>query len=462
MNLSALPYRTGFTLLIAALCLAPASSQVADPTEAAPEPLFTAEEAQNVSDFWRTSGRYLISFANNDAPYQVRQTAEGSTWLLDYYRKARSQSSEKIIPGRAPTATNERQIEWNEWIDQRYAYDEYRAAQSAHNLNASLGYTGSVSLRAVADPGPCPADLRDFAGEPPAFNFATAVRQHTVQFDDLALTYQDNVKVRRKYAYYRFPAGVMDVGERMSNTGIENVRPLFEKAGVDDSKLRVMAAVSLLEGGFDSINTYDTGYVSVGFIQFACLSGGGGSLGQVLLTMKTTDPEAFQQDFRRFGLDVTPEGRMVALNLSTGQETIGADAAQTIIKDRRLTAVFQRAGRISEPFRLAQIQTALELYYPANDHIHIPLGTKTVVGKVSDIIKTEAGMATLMDRKVNTGSLGEFERAVSGIMLSYNLKRLDEVAAFEHELIQAMVYRDNYLEEGDLSKPKPNPRSTNR
>jgi hypothetical protein len=76
-----------------------------------------------------------------------------------------------------------------------------------------------------------------------------------------------------------------------------------------------------------------------------------------------------------------------------------------VIEDKRLTAVFQRAGRKSEAFRVAQIKTARASYWPAGDPVQITLPNgKTISGVVSDFIKSEAGLATLLDRKVNTGT----------------------------------------------------------
>ena len=117
-----------------------------------------------------------------------------------------------------------------------------------------------------------------------------------------------------------------------------------------------MRAVSILEGGFDSVNTYDTGYVSVGFIQFASLKEGGGSLGAVLKNFKAADPLAFASDFHRFGVDVDETGHLVVVDPTSGAVATGAEANARIIEDKRLIAVFGRAGaraKVSAPPRSA-------------------------------------------------------------------------------------------------------------
>ncbi|MCB0826780.1 MAG: hypothetical protein KDC26_11370 [Armatimonadetes bacterium] len=419
---------------------------------------FTDAEKKAISDYWNQDGRYIVAFPDDSDTkgiYQARQTPDGSTWLLNYYKKARGQSS-KVIPGRKPEAQNDQQKEWDKWVETKYAYDEWAATKAAAGQN---GFP--VTMEHMEDPGATPADIVTFAGAAPKFVDVVTPRVHRINFEDLKAEFPDNIKVRRMYSYYRFSDGVMHVGDRMKGREKE-LMPLFEKGGLSDSEYKIMAAVSILEGGFDSINTYDTGYVSVGFIQFASLSGGAGSLGQTLKTMKTREPSAYHRNFRRFGIDVTEDGKLVALDIKTGEEKIGADAAMQIIKDRRLIAVFHRAGKLSEEYRIAQILTAKSQYFPAQDTLEVKLGDKTLKGKIGDIVKSEAGLATLMDRKVNTGKYGDLESVLASMALSYKVESWEQFAPLEYEIINAMEYRDNYLERKDLSQPAPSKATANR
>lgn len=429
--------------------------------EAPRDPLFTDQDRAAVQAFWNTPGRLVATFASEDLPFQPRQTAEGSRWLFDFGKKIKGANA-KLVPGQDLDAADPQQKAWNAWIDAKYAYDEYRAAVDANIQNQSLGSPAAPDPKAVSDPGPCPQGIIDLVGAPPEFARAMIVRRYTIDFGDLLVNMQDNVKVRRKYAYYRFPSGVMDAGQKVSAIDPERVKDLFAKAKVDGSLFRIMSAVSALEGGFDSINTYDTGYVSVGFLQFACLSGGAGSLGRALQIEKADNLETYQSDFRRYGVDVTDDGTLDVLDPNTGDELVGNEAALKIIADKRLTAVFLRAGRLSEAFRVAQIKTAVAQYFPADDPITVQVGDQTYTGKVSDVIKSEAGLATLMDRKVNTGSLGDLQRAIAGVMLTYNLKSLKEASGMELEIVQAMQYRKSYLGANDLSQPKPSSKTLAR
>jgi hypothetical protein len=216
-----------------------------------------------------------------------------------------------------------------------------------------------------------------------------------------------------------------------------------------------MKAVSMLEGGFDSINTYDTGYVSVGFIQFACLADGTGSLGEMMRHYKSTNPKGFQSDFRNYGIDV--DGNcLVAFDIDNGVERCGPEAALQIIHDKRLIAVFQRAGLKSKAFRVAQLQAAKNQFYPGGDRITVNLGGTDYSVKVCDVFRTEAGLATLMDRKVNTGKMAGLKETIERFANQYGILQPSELSDIEYPVTRAMTYRQDYLLATSLSKPRDN------
>ena len=214
-----------------------------------------------------------------------------------------------------------------------------------------------------------------------------------------------------------------------------------------------MKAVSTLEGGFDSVNTYDTGYVSVGMIQFACLSKGAGSLGQVLLKQKQRYPESFERDFRQYGVDVSPTGSLVVLDLDSERVLEGASAAKAIINDKRLASIFEHAGQTSRAFRVAQLMIAKQEYYPSEDALAVKVNGEVIEGKVGDFVHSEAAMATLMDRKVNTGNLDPLPWVLARIAEQRNCHSPADLALHEREVVAALTLRKNYLEEPGLTKP---------
>lgn len=417
---------------------------------------FSGDEKLQILAYWNADDRYVVTCppdALEKGPWQVRLTPEGSLWLWNY-NKARGLG--KVNPTIDAGAQSPEQIAYERWIDAKVAYDRYLAAREAADKNAEfLQREALLATKPVADPGPMPAGLQRLAGDAPPMAAAVQPHLHTVSFHDgLRLTFTDNVAMRPRYAYYRFPDGVMSGGTSVRKMASTELDTLFRRAGITPSEQRIMKSVSLLEGGFDSVNTYDTGFVSVGFIQFACLSGGAGSLGQVLRKQKASDPAAFDRDFRSFGLDVTDDGRLVALDTASGLEVQGPEAAALIIRDKRLIAVFQRAGRISTPFRVAQLQVAKERYYPVNDIVVVDIGGIKTRCRVGDIVRSEAGIATLMDRKVNTGKIDPFPALLARYVAAYGLDSPYQAASFEQEIVAAMKWRKDYLADIGLSQPR--------
>ena len=419
---------------------------------------FSPEERQTIAQYWDTPDRYVRGFVPDHptlGSWRARPTCEGSTWLHKYY-KTRTGNA-KVIPGQPPAPVTERQKVWDAWIDLRYNRDVFLAESKAREENEKeLGRALATPLpKDAVDPGAIPPDLKDLVGAPPVFSKALQPGHHTINFHDgKVLSYSDNIATRAKYAYLRFADGVMSGGTRVRTMPKSELDQLLRRAGINESEARVFAAVSLLEGGFDSLNTYDTGFVSVGFIQFASLTAGAGSLGQVLLRHKTLHPNEFQRDFRHFGLDVSPIGQLVALDIDTGIEAVGPDANLVIIRDKRLAAVFQRAGQISTPFRVCQLIIAKESYYPADIPLSVSVNGKTYSGRVRDVFRTEAGIATLMDRKVNTGKLGDLNERLAQVMDYYAFNSLAEASQAEYQLVRMLKYREDYLDDVALSRPR--------
>ncbi|MBC8141873.1 MAG: hypothetical protein H7Y38_10585 [Armatimonadetes bacterium] len=404
-------------LLSALAALSPITSCAgAKRQDAPPAPLFTDAEREAVRTYWNAPGRYAVRAS--DMPPRLNITVAGSLWYWNFLRLPPD-------PARA------------DWWKLRFAHERAKA----------FGTT------------PLPDNPGAFVGvdEPPALYETVQPTRYTVMFEGspTLCVYEDGIDFGKRpayYAYYRQTNGVIRPGVRVSEaTGAERDRldALFAKAGRTAFERRVLQAVSRYEGGFEAINTYDTGFVSIGFLQFITAADGTGSLTTVLQAYKTADPVGFEGDFRRFGIDVAASPTvLVCVDPVTGVETRGADAVIRVINDKRLTAVFERAAAF-EGFRLAQVSVARSRYYPAEDVFVI--GNATV--RVGDIVKSEAGMATLMDKKVNKGNIREFAEIGAKIMAARSLSDPLELSKYEREIIQAMKYRGDFLADKTLSQP---------
>lgn len=421
------------------------------------ESSFTGAERAAIVNYWAEPNRYQAIPAGElrgQGNWVARYTPAGSVWIRELYRL---RTEAKVVPTKPPEALTEQQRKWDEWVEKRAQMDKWLAEQEAAKLCAlDAGLPEPKETRSKpSDPGDAPEDLVAVLPPPPPLYAAAKPMAHWVMFEDTECKYEDNVTVPHKYAYYRFEQGVRSGGIKVADRAAPYIARLLERAQIGESERRVFAAVSLLEGGFDSVNTYDTGYVSVGFIQFASLSGGAGSLGAVLLRMKADAPAAFQEHFRRFGIDVTEEGVLVAVDPTIGAEFVGPEANQRIIADKRLIAVFQRAGRLSEDFNVAQLVTARQLYFPLDDELSVEVDGKTLACKVRDVFKSEAGLATLMDRKVNTGKLEPLGEYLFDLVKQTGITDLKEASKYEWALTRAMQWREDYLKLPTLSQPVP-------
>ncbi len=424
-------------------------------------PMFTPEERAAIVSYWNQPGRLTAHPPLNIATkrqWRVRLTADGSKWLLKYQI---AEGAAGAPPTVNPTAISGTSV-WQTWVNERIAMDRFEAYIVAQSLNNSLMLPTPVMFKTPPpDPGPIPPTLLAACGNPPPFANAVAPQESMVVFNDGdTYTYQDNPRMSPGYAYYRFPAGSEDGGQSVSSMSQSDLDGLFKDAGLNPSQTKVAESVSRLEGGFDAINTYDTGYVSIGFLQFITAKNGDGDLMHVLAREKSDNLAAFDQDFHRFGIDITPQGVLDVVDPTTGAELVGTDAVQDVIDFKTLTAVFQRAGRTSHAFRVAQIETALHDYWPAAVPISVTVNGTVITGVVSDVVHSEAGMAVLFDRLVNRGSINPFPVVLQQIMQQHNFTTLAQTAPYEKLIIQKCVYRTNFLNDPNLSQPQDPPADT--
>lgn len=411
----------------------------ATPPPAAPSPpLWTDAERAACVAFWSRPGRMQVSFA----PARAVLTPEASLWFSAFNRALRTAS-----PADAAV--------WKTWADARFARDRWEASQAAGTTTPGL---------APALPGVIPPSLLAAVGNPPPLAVPVVPRRFEINLggdDGPPLVYVAPIPVSPRYPSFRFAEGVISGGAALGKMAAGELNGLMRAAGLTPFEAHVVGAVSRLEGGFDAVNTYDTGWVSVGFIQFITAEGGNGSLASVLATEKTNRPADFARDFHGRGIDVTAAGTLAVVDPRTGAELTGSEAVRKTIADPRLVSLFQAAGRRSQAFRVAQIQMAKRGYYPANDAIILTLpGGPTLTGKVGDVLQSEAGMATAFDRKVNTGHCApEVAAAAQQVMAAHALKKLSDVMPYEREVVAILKYRTDFLLDTTLTQPSVPPKT---
>jgi hypothetical protein len=164
------------------------------------------------------------------------------------------------------------------------------------------------------------------------------------------------------------------------------------------SLLRVMAAVSKNEGRMEAINTWDNSTISFGCFQWtAGVHPAKGELPGLLHHLKRREPEAFNEHFGIFGLDVDfPTGRP-----TRGRFLLDGQLLRTGPEKERLRTLewayhFWQAGH-DDRVRRVQIERAahrVDAFYRVP---YIALGRRTV----ADYVTSEYGVALLLDQHVN-------------------------------------------------------------
>ena len=437
--------------LSASLIATTAFAQTTTPTNRAPT--FSPAERARIVGFWNQSGRYQSGpdLPQDGKRWVTRLTPAASIWFRAY---TRALSNVPVPPTQNAAPQTSSQQKWEGWVRAKLAFDSWTAQKSADSANGLLSNALNDNS-APPYPGLIPDDLLAATGNAPSFRAAVATWKYTVNFPDgESISYRDHIEIGNpRYAYYRFDSGVQFFGPSLRNWPKNEMQTLWRQSGFTPFETHVVEAVSRLEGGFASVNTYDTGWVSIGFIQFASLDEGGGSLGELMKFYKNDNYKAYQRDFQQYGIDVDNNGLIVVIDLTTGAEMHGADANRAIIEDKRLTAIWQRAGLHSREFQLAQLKAAKARFYPADRTVQVLADGKTLNGKVSDVIRSEAGMATLFDRSVNIGNIRLFNSELQNLVTQKNLSSLQQAAQYERELIAKLKWREDFLQNKSLGQP---------
>jgi hypothetical protein len=261
-------------------------------------------------------------------------------------------------------------------------------------------------------------------------------------------------------------SGVIKAGMRIC--GRADLEELFTSAGISDATERkVMKKVSEVHGGFETINTCGPAIVSVGFVPFTAGETGDGSLAQLLRSMKASSPMEFEACFRSLGIDVDKLG-LLAVHPDSGKLQRGREAVSAILDDKRLTALFYNAGKKSRAYQVAQLRLARELYYLASQDFTIKAlaraGDKaaliSISGKYSDVLRSEAGKAAIMDRAVLRGTENArqtFKEACLTVLEEKGISTLELLALYEALIIPVLQSpgseRVRALEDKELSRP---------
>lgn len=409
---------------------------------------FAPAECSRIVTFWNQEGRFKSEDLHATEPFQPIYSPAASVWLHGMYSKRNP--GQQLVPTRIPSPRTERDRNWDSAIDRQMAQDYAWASSAAAWMNRGLAESATLGAPTTRALGELPADLKSVAGDPPPFYAVCRPQRVTVIFDGFYGIYHEAVDVPVKYLFFRSLSGTVAGSPPPTESELQ---VLASQAHVPAKLVKPILAVAQLEGGFDTVNTYDSGGVSLGLIQFASLPSGKGSLATLLQTYRRSSPQEFVANFRKYGVDVAPDGRLTVVDPQSGFELSGSDAVRAIVEDKRLTAVFQRAAKLSDQFKSAQLRLFAQDFNPTGVSIPVTLGGSTVSVPVTKFITSEAGLATLMDRLVNRGNLDGLSEAVTAIARQANITTISGLSSLERTIVEAMTYRNDFLAVSSLSQP---------
>ncbi len=272
----------------------------------------------------------------------------------------------------------------------------------------------------------------------------------------ITASFRDNVKS----SYKVYNNGISYPGQAMPQLPIS----LYQSVGLDEAQAKALRYVSMHEGKFDAINSYDKAIFSFGFIQFTGSNiTGGGSLGILLAFYKTNCPDLFKRYFGSVGIDVhfnlknnvidpSIPVTVSVINEMTGEKATGDNAWKYIKDNLPLIGPFIQSAyepmMVREQLRVASmmyVATALKL------KVSVPVFGKPLPSTVlSQILHSEGAVTLLIDLCVNRGSGGLTKviiPAITAIAESINVTNLAELCNISDLDVANMLITQNLNED---------------
>ena len=191
-------------------------------------------------------------------------------------------------------------------------------------------------------------------------------------------------------------------------------------ATISKSAQNVVAAMSVVEGGLEAVNSYDAAHLSFGVFQWTAGVGDAeGELAVLLAQFKAADPAGFQECFGQYELDATvKDAKATTGRLSLGGTLLRTSAQKEVLRKIGWAYQFWRAGH-HEGLRTCQFTLAasrIDRFAMVSVH-----------GKpLRDWMSSELAVALILDEHVNRPGhvpstlLTRFTRLVSRVPIPPN------------------------------------------
>jgi len=315
---------------------------------------------------------------------------------------------------------------------------------------ATLQLTVPIAQSIVSDLKPCyGGDFQLNEGSPGSSPLDPIAGQIITELDivvapDFVAVSDGTLQVRFKK---HSPIGLSTGGSHSITRFINDYAGQLTSLELSPSAIAVMKAVSLNEGSFDGINTYDKGFLSVGIFQWTLgQENRMGELPALLKKIKSFYPGTYQTFFGAHGIDVSEDTNTTYGYLTHQGIPMGMPLQKDIFREPKYAFRFWRAAQ--EPdVQAVQIEHAisrLKNFYWKDSY--------TAMGfTLNKLITSSYGVALLLDNHVNRPSW--VAKCVEQAMLNTGLTTNPMFWTDQEELTLINAYlsvRESYKENTTL------------
>lgn len=241
------------------------------------------------------------------------------------------------------------------------------------------------------------------------------VTSHTVRFNELKVEFNGFGRL----------GGYYNNGELDPRNFIEkHWDDYFRESGLSNSARKAILAVSLNEGKLDAINTWDGAFLSFGMFQWTLGVGSGvpegmGELPALLLKIKQQQPEAFQEYFGRFGIDIYENRTGTTYGFITLKgNVIGTHSEKEQFRSPEWGFRFWHAGQ-DPRIQAVEVDHALSRL----NNFYWKERSELKGHTLAQLINSEYGVAQLLDQNVNRGVDVYF--TVGDVLDGFNLNEIE-------------------------------------
>ncbi|WP_300455972.1 peptidoglycan-binding protein [Desulfobacula sp.] len=196
--------------------------------------------------------------------------------------------------------------------------------------------------------------------------------------------------------FSKFRKGVYYYGRQITKEFITGNTAELNRAGVTNSAINVMLAVSENEGNLDGINTWDNSFMTFGIFQWTLGAGKGpGELAALLKKIKDHHPALFETYYGRHGLDITETDATTGYMSLNGTKLSTPDLKEKL-RTHEWAFYFWLSGQDKQiqTMEIGHALSRLDTFYTAKAH--------RVNGYyISDLITSEYGVGLILDNHVN-------------------------------------------------------------